>query len=71
MSGERSAISPLAYVAREYRRERGRRPSEFRSALRTGISNLYDTIDEALKRVQDPETVAHLKDLRAELRRVP
>ncbi len=67
---KRSLSSPLADVARDYRRERGR-PSEFRAALRSGVSHLYAKIDEALKRAKDAETVAHLRDLRSELAKVP
>lgn len=69
-AASRRGISPLAYVAREYRRERGS-PSEFRAALRAGVTGLYDRIGESTKRVRDPETLAHLNDLRSDLRRVP
>ncbi|MEO8166163.1 MAG: zinc-dependent metalloprotease, partial [Betaproteobacteria bacterium] len=67
---KQTLTSPLADVAKEYRRERGR-PSEFRSSLRSGVSHLYAKIDEALKRAKDAETVAHLRDLRSELAKVP
>ena len=66
----RSVTSPLADIAREYRRERGR-PSEFRSSLRSGVADLYAKLDEAIKRVKDTETLAHLRDLRSELGKVP
>jgi hypothetical protein len=70
LSGTRAATSPLADVAREYRRERGR-PSEFRSALRAGVAHLYGKIDGAIKHTTDMETLAHLRDLRSELGKVP
>ena len=70
LSVTRTATSPLADVAREYRRERGR-PSEFRSSLRSGVAHLYAKLDDAIKRTKDPETAAHLRDLRAELGKVP
>ena len=70
ISAARNATSPLADVAREYRRERGR-PSEFRSSLRAGVAHLYAKIDDAIKRTRDAETLAHLRDLRAELGKVP
>lgn len=69
-TADRRSISPLAWIAREYRRERGS-PGEFRAAVRTGVAGLYARIDTALERVRDPQTAAHLRDLRAELRRVP
>lgn len=68
LSDTRSAISPLAYAAREYRLEPGR-PSEFRSALRAGAHSLQRKIEAALQRVGDAETAAHLMDLGAELQR--
>ena len=70
LSGSRNASSPLADVAKEYRRERGR-PSEFRSSLRSGVAHLYAKLDDAIKRAQDDETLAHLRDLRSELGKVP
>ena len=66
----RGVSSPLADVAKEYRRERGR-PSEFRSSLRSGVAHLYAKIDDAIKRTKDTETLAHLRDLRSELGKVP
>ena len=68
VSSERMAASPLAEVIQQYRREG--RPSEFRSSLRSGAAHLYAKIEAALKRVKDPATAAHLKDLRAELGRM-
>ncbi len=70
LSLTRTATSPLADVAKEYRRERGR-PSEFRSSLRSGVAHLYAKLDDAIKRTKDTETAAHLRDLRAELGKVP
>jgi hypothetical protein len=70
LSITRYASSPLADVAREYRRERGR-PSEFRSSLRAGVAHLYAKLEEAIKRTQDLDTLAHLRDLRSELGKVP
>ena len=59
--------SPLEEAALQYRTSR-RRPSEFRAALRDGLIHLSVKIDQALKRVKDPRTAAHLRDLGAELR---
>jgi hypothetical protein len=70
LSVTRNVTSPLADVAKEYRRERGR-PSEFRSSLRSGVAHLYAKLDDAIKRAKDIETVAHLRDLRSELGKVP
>jgi hypothetical protein len=66
----RSLSSPLADVARQYRVDRSS-PSEFRSALRSGVAHLYGKIDESLKRVKDPETASHLRDIRSQLGQVP
>ena len=60
--------SPLADTARQYTAARGR-PSEFRSALRVGVIHLAGKLDQAMKKVRDPDTAAHLRDLRAELDR--
>ena len=49
-------------------REAKKRPSEFRAALRDGLAYLSAKIDRALKRVKDPRTASHLRDLDAELR---
>ena len=70
LSVTRNAASPLADVATQYRRERGR-PSEFRSSLRSGVAHLYAKLDDAIKRTKDTETGAHLRDLRSELGKVP
>ncbi len=40
-------------------------PSEFKAALRIGIADLANKLDQASKKVRDPQTRAHLKDLRA------
>jgi hypothetical protein len=70
LSVTRNITSPLADIAKEFRRERGR-PSEFRSSLRSGVAYLYAKLGEGLKRSRDPETLAHLRDLRSELGKVP
>jgi hypothetical protein len=60
--------SPLADTARQFKFAKGR-PSEFRAALRRGVSDLIARIDAAVAKVRDVETASHLKDLRAELER--
>lgn len=40
-------------------------PSEFKVALRAGITDLAIKLDQAVKTVRDPQTRGHLKDLRA------
>jgi hypothetical protein len=60
--------SPLADTAQQYKTAKGR-PSEFRMALRRGVNDLISRIDAAAGKVRDPDTAAHLKDLRAELER--
>ena len=60
--------SPLADTAQQYKTAKGR-PSEFRMALRRGVNDLISRIDAAVAKVRDPDTAAHLKDLRAELER--
>ncbi len=47
------------------------RAIEFRSSLRSGVAHLYAKLDEDIKRSKDPETLAHLRDLRSELGKVP
>jgi len=37
--------------------------------LRRGVNDLISRIDAAAGKVRDPDTAAHLKDLRAELER--
>jgi hypothetical protein len=60
--------SPLAETAQQYKAAKGR-PSEFRAALRRGVSDLAARIDAAMAKVRDLDTAAHLKDLRVELDR--
>lgn len=60
--------SPLAETGQQYKSAKGR-PSEFRAALRRGVSDLAARIDAAMAKVRDADTSAHLKDLRAELDR--
>ena len=60
--------SPLADTAQQYKYAKGR-PSEFRAALRRGVGDLVARIDAVLAKIKDPDTAAHLKDLRAELER--
>jgi hypothetical protein len=66
----RNAYSPLADVARQYRRDQGR-PSEYSSVLRLAVVHLYHKIEEALARTEHPHTIAHLRYLRMQLGRVP
>jgi len=40
-------------------------PSEFRVALKAGLGDLANKLDQAAKKVRDPQTRAHLRDLRA------
>jgi len=40
-------------------------PSEFRVALRAGLTDLAGKLDQAIKKVRDSQTRGHLKDLRA------
>ena len=42
-------------------------PSEFKMALRSGLDDLVGKLDKAAKKVRDPQTRTHLKDLRAAL----
>jgi hypothetical protein len=65
---QRAAASPLAEVAQQSRKDG--RPSEFRSALRASVADLYAKIEAGLKRIKDPATIAHLKELRSELARL-
>jgi len=66
----RSVYSPLADLADQYRRGSGR-PSEYRSSIRAGVAQLYQKIDAAIQKVDDTETLLHLRELRAELSQVP
>jgi len=62
--------SSLAETGRQYQSASGR-PSEFRAALRVAVSQLSAKLEKSAKKVRDPETAAHLKDLRAELDKMP
>jgi Met-zincin/Domain of unknown function (DUF5117)/Domain of unknown function (DUF5118) len=62
--------SPLADTAQQYKAAKGR-PSEFRAALRRGVGDLIGKIEAAMAKVKDPDTAAHLRDVRAELERAP
>ena len=62
------AKSPLADAGMQYRAAVGV-PSEMRGAIHWALDNLVERIEAALPRVRDPETWAHLRDLRAEIRR--
>jgi hypothetical protein len=70
LSPSREFYSPLAEVDDQYRTGRGR-PSEFRSSLRAAVAHLYKKIEAALEKVDDQETLMHLRELRAELGQVP
>ena len=66
----REFYSPLAEVDEQYRSGRGR-PSEFRSSLRAAVAHLYKKIEAAMEKVEDSESLLHLRELRAELGQVP
>ena len=70
MSLAADVTSSLAETGRQYQSASGR-PSEFRAALRVGVNQLSAKLEKGAKKVRDPETAAHLKDLRAELEKVP
>jgi hypothetical protein len=40
-------------------------PSEFKAALRGGIDDLARRLDQGIKKARDPQTRAHLTDLKA------
>jgi hypothetical protein len=61
--------SELADVDAQFRSDRSR-PSEFRSALRGGVIHLYQKLEAAIPRTKDPETLLHLREIRAELTKV-
>lgn len=69
LSGQRSASSPLSEVAQQYRKDG--HPSEFRAALRLGAVDLRSKIDGAIGRVKHPATLALLRELKAQLERMP
>jgi hypothetical protein len=56
-------------VDAQFRSDRSR-PSEFRSALRGGVIHLYQKLEAAIPRTKDPETLLHLREIRAELTKV-
>jgi hypothetical protein len=62
--------SPLADTARSYTAARGR-PSEFRASVHAGVNHLAIKMDQAMKKIKDPDTLAHLRDLRQELEKIP
>ncbi len=68
MPGQRAA-SPLPEVAQQYRKDG--HPSEFRAALRLGAVDLHSKIDGAIGRVKHPATLALLRELKAQLERMP
>jgi hypothetical protein len=57
-------------MARNYTAAKGR-PSEFRSAMHAGVNHLAIKMDKAMKKIKDPDTLAHVRDLRAELEKIP
>ena len=69
LAGQRAAFSPLADVAQQYRKDT--HPSEFRAALRLGAVDLHSKIDGAIGRVKHPATLALLRELKAQLERMP
>jgi hypothetical protein len=66
---QRAAYSPLSEVAQQYRKDG--HSSEFRAALRLGAVDLHSKIDGAIGRVKHPATLALLRELKAQLERVP
>ncbi len=68
-SNKRNLYSPLAEVARQYRRDQGR-PSEYSSILRLAVAHLYVKINAAIAKTKNPQTSAHLRYLRMQLERV-
>lgn len=63
------AYSALGETAESFKFSSGR-ASEMRASVRWAVADLVEKIDIALKRkINDPETWAHLKDLRDELAR--
>jgi hypothetical protein len=58
--------SSLAETGQMYRTAIGR-PNEFRASVRVAIAQLRAKVNAALPRVKDPATLAHLKDLLADL----
>jgi len=66
---QRAANSPLSDVAQQYRKDG--HPSEYRAALRLGAMDLHSKIDGTIGRVKHPATLALLRELKAQLERVP
>lgn len=63
------AYSALGDTGQQFKASSGR-ASEMRASVRWAVSDLTEKIDAALKKnLKDPETWAHLTDLRAELAR--
>jgi hypothetical protein len=60
--------SSLAQIGRQFRAALGR-TSEMRAAVRWALQDVGSKIDAALPKVKDPETWAHLQDLRVEVSR--
>ncbi len=69
LSSQRAANSPLSEVAQQYRKDGY--PSEFRAALRLGAVDLHSKIAGAIGQVKHPATLALLRELKAQLERVP
>ena len=66
---QRAVDSPLSDVAQQYRKDG--HPSEYRAALRLGVVDLHSKIEGAIGRVKHPATLALLRELKAQLERVP
>ena len=66
----RNVTSALAEVAQQYQKAKGR-PSEYRAALRTGLSHLRAKLEKAIERTTDTDTLSHLRDLSIELSNAP
>ena len=62
------ANSSLADAGTQFRAAVGR-PSEMRGAVNWALADILEKIDAALPKVKNPETWAHLRDLRRELGR--
>jgi hypothetical protein len=63
------AYSSLAEAGQQFK-VHPRRASEMRAAVRWAVEDMVERIDAAMKKkLDDPETWAHLRDLRAELSR--
>ncbi len=66
----RNVTSALAEVAQQYRQAKGR-PSEYRAALRSGLTHLRGKLEKAIERTTDVDTLSHLRDLSIELNNAP